>query len=328
MTSKVIGTHNGAFHCDEALAVFLLRQTDAYRNAAVRRTRDPTVLSTCNIVVDVGGIYDDSKQLFDHHQRGFTEVFGHGFKTKLSSAGLVYKHFGKEVISHRTKLPREDPKVDLLWLKLYKEFIEAIDGIDNGVMQYPGDIEPKYRNNTDLSSRVRALNPWWNQPVVSQDTRFEEASLLTGTEFYGKLDYYSEAWLPARDILISAVSGSKDQVDPSGKIILLESFLPWKDHLFELEADDNVPGIQSGQAVYIVYPDETAGQWRVQAVPSAPQSFESRKALPEAWRGLRDEKLDEIAGIGGCVFVHASGFIGGNKTKAGALLLARTALEM
>jgi uncharacterized UPF0160 family protein len=87
--------------------VFLLRQTDAYRNAgnssinleeklsllisAVRRTRDPTVLSTCNIVVDVGGIYDDSKQLFDHHQRGFTEVFGHGFKTKLSSAGLVYK---------------------------------------------------------------------------------------------------------------------------------------------------------------------------------------------------------------------------------------------
>jgi uncharacterized UPF0160 family protein len=26
---------------------------------------------------------------FDHHQRGFEEVFGHGFNTKLSSAGLV-----------------------------------------------------------------------------------------------------------------------------------------------------------------------------------------------------------------------------------------------
>jgi uncharacterized UPF0160 family protein len=57
-----------------------------------------------------------------------------------------------------------------------QEFIEAIDGIDNGVMQYPGDIEPKYRNNTDLSSRVRALNPWWNQPVDSQDVRISQWS--------------------------------------------------------------------------------------------------------------------------------------------------------
>lgn len=55
------------------------------------RTRDPAVLATCSVVVDVGGIYDESKQRFDHHQRGFTEVFGHGFVTKLSSAGLVYK---------------------------------------------------------------------------------------------------------------------------------------------------------------------------------------------------------------------------------------------
>ena len=30
---KVIGTHNGTFHCDEALAVFLLRQTPTYRDA-------------------------------------------------------------------------------------------------------------------------------------------------------------------------------------------------------------------------------------------------------------------------------------------------------
>ena len=118
-----------------------------------------------------------------------------------------------------------------------------------------------------------------------------------------------------------------------------------KEHLFELEADDNVRAVNSGQAIYVVYPDDTAGQWRVQAVPLSPQSFESRKALPEAWRGLRDEKLDEVTRIEGCVFIHASGFIGGeydiicsttnrltqlpgSKTKSGALLLAKTALEM
>jgi len=58
----------------------------------VKRTRDPAILDTCDVVVDVGGVYDESKQRFDHHQRGFTQVFGHGFGTKLSSAGLVYKY--------------------------------------------------------------------------------------------------------------------------------------------------------------------------------------------------------------------------------------------
>lgn len=43
-----------------------------------------------------------------------------------------------------------------------------------------------------------------------------------------------------------------------------------------------------------------------------PNSFECRKALPQSWRGIRDERLTELTGIPGCIFVHASGFIGGN----------------
>jgi len=58
----------------------------------LERTRDPAILAKCDIVVDVGAIYDESKNLFDHHQRGFTNVFGYGFETKLSSAGLIYKY--------------------------------------------------------------------------------------------------------------------------------------------------------------------------------------------------------------------------------------------
>jgi uncharacterized UPF0160 family protein len=30
-----------------------------------------------------------------------------------------------------------------------------------------------------------------------------------------------------------------------------------------------------------------------------------------SWKGVRDEKLDEVSGIEGCIFVHASGFTGG-----------------
>lgn len=323
---KVIGTHNGTFHCDEALAVFLLRQTATYRDSEVKRTRDPAILETCDIVVDVGAVYDEHKQLFDHHQRGFTEVFGHGFETKLSSAGLVFKHFGKEVVANKTQLPQDDPKVMTLWLKMYKEFIEAIDGIDNGISQYPSDVKPKYKSRTDLSSRVGQLNPVWNQPSGPDvlDVQFAKASRLTGEEFTGKLNFYADAWLPARDLLIASIESSK-RIDPSGKILVFEQFLPWKEHLFDLEAEQAMP--DSDKAVYAVYPED-GGSWRVQAVPVSSESFESRKALPEAWRGLRDDTLSAASGIEGCVFVHASGFIGGNKTKEGALKLARAALEM
>lgn len=37
--------------------------------------------------------------------------------------------------------------------------------------------------------------------------------------------------------------------------------------------------------------DERERKWRIQAVGVAPGSFDSRKALPVPWRGLRDAEL-------------------------------------
>ena len=56
-----IGTHNGTFHCDEALGCFLLQQTDRFRNAEVVRSRDQDTLKDLDIVIDVGGVYDPSR---------------------------------------------------------------------------------------------------------------------------------------------------------------------------------------------------------------------------------------------------------------------------
>ncbi|RDX55883.1 GAMM1 protein [Lentinus brumalis] len=326
-SSKVIGTHNGTFHCDEALAVFLLKRTTAYAEAGLKRTRDPAILDTCDIVVDVGGKYDETTQRFDHHQRGFSEIFGHGFETKLSSAGLVYKHFGKEIIANRLQTRQDDPKIETLWLKLYREFIEAIDAIDNGISQYATDLQPKYRIRTDVSARVGYFNPAWNEPADAQtvDAKFLQASTMVGTEFLDRLDYYAKAWLPARDLVVDALEKRK-RVDQQGRILLFEQFAPWKEHLFELEASLGIP--EAEKPLYVLYPDETGGNWRIQAVPVAPESFESRKALPEQWRGVRDDELSKLSGVEGCIFVHASGFIGGNKTKDGALRLANLALDM
>lgn len=40
---KRIGTHSGCFHCDEALACFMLKQLPEYSNAEIIRTRDKEV---------------------------------------------------------------------------------------------------------------------------------------------------------------------------------------------------------------------------------------------------------------------------------------------
>ena len=97
-SGPLIGTHNGHFHADEALAVHMLRRLPAYRDAGLVRTRDPAVLETCHTVVDVGGEYDPERRRFDHHQRGFATTFP-GRPTKLSSAGLVFMHFGRAIVA-------------------------------------------------------------------------------------------------------------------------------------------------------------------------------------------------------------------------------------
>ncbi|TNY21272.1 putative GAMM1 protein [Rhodotorula diobovata] len=329
LEKQVLTVHSGSFHADEALSVALLRQLPRFADAELRRSRDPAVWDQSTVVIDVGAEYDPARNRFDHHQRGFSEVFGHGFTTKLSSAGLIYKHFGQEVLSTVLGEPIDSPVVQQLWLKMYADFVEAFDGIDNGVAQYITTEPPRYRSRTDISARVGALNPRWNEPSTDEVLleRFERASKMCGQEFLDRLDYLHKAWLPARDIVVRAVEKRKD-VHPSGKVIVFDEFCPWKEHLHVLEDELSIPADEL--PLYVLYPESEApdSKWRVQAVAVSPESFDSRKALPEAWRGVRDDALSTLTGIPGCIFVHAAGFIGGNVTKEGALQMAVKALEL
>jgi uncharacterized UPF0160 family protein len=115
---------------------------------------------------------------------------------------------------------------------------------------------------------------------------------------------------------------SRKKVCESGEIIILDQFCPWDSHLDELEKELSI----SPLIKYVLFSD-TTGQVRIRAVSLTPNSFESRKSLPSSWRGLRDDELSQVSGIQGCVFAHASGFIGGNLTMEGAIQMAKKALE-
>ena len=318
-TRKVIGTHDGSFHCDEALAISMLKMLPDFEDAAVVRTRKSEVLSQCNVVVDVGAEYNPDTLRFDHHQREFNGVLD-PYQTRLSSAGLVYKHFGKEIIAgilRKCEIGEVSSGfVDICYRKVYEGFMEHIDAIDNGISV--ADQPSKYYVSTTLSNRVGHLNPAWNEPNTPEafNEGFVQAMTLTGSEFIGCVERLAKAWWPARSLVQKAID-QRHSVHPSGAIIVLESSCPWKDHLFEIEKELSL----GADILYVLYGD-SGGSWRIQAVPEEPTSFISRKKLLEPHMGLRDEVLSEATSIPGCIFVHASGFIGGHSNKQGALAMA------
>ncbi|GET86338.1 hypothetical protein, conserved [Leishmania tarentolae] len=351
----VICTHNGSFHCDEAMACGLLRHVPEYREAVILRTRDPKQIEACDIVVDVGAVYDSDKNRYDHHQGSFHGTMTtpkKAYKTRLSSAGLVYKHFGRQIIRQYVEAVLQpsspvraavlsmtrwsenrtgvsDTELDVLEDALYANFVEQVDGIDNGVECWGladpavGTLVPNYTQSTNLSQRIGQLQAYWNEPengdVVAENANFAVAVEMAVTEFFEALTYLAFSWLPARSI-VEAAFQSRHEFDASGKIMVFKDVkvCPWKDHLLELEAESHC----SGAVLYVVFSDGKG--WRVQAVPKTRTSFENRKPLP--YRGLRDDELSAACGIEGGVFVHVSGFIGGMKTFDGAMALARQAL--
>jgi len=69
----------------------------------IKRTRDLEILAEQDIVVDVGGVYDHSKKRYDHHQKEFNIAYptkNNASPIRMSSAGLIYLHYGREVIAN------------------------------------------------------------------------------------------------------------------------------------------------------------------------------------------------------------------------------------
>ena len=338
----VIGTHNGHFHADEALAVYLLRLIPQYRKSTIVRTRDPEVLKTCDVVCDVGAVHDHKLFRYDHHQREFNATFP-GRQTKLSSAGLVWMHYGKAVINQVTGIDENSSDAEILWNKIYDDLIEAFDANDNGISVYDphsirtAGLEKKF---SDKGFSIASVVLRYNYAGVNssedktksqeeEDARFKKASVFVGEQFMLELQDKSRNWLPARALIKKAFE-DRTQYDAKGRIVVIpqtaDGGAPWADHLYSFEEESGM----EGQVLYVLFAEngEKDSKWRMRAVSAGKDSFENRKGLPEAWRGVRDENLSEVAGIPGCVFVHASGFIGGNVTFEGALEMAKKAVEM
>src|SRR3990167_6875007 len=131
--NKKLITHNGSFHTDDifaaaALSLMLEKKGDSFE---IIRTHDPEAIANGDYVFDVGGIYDEEKNRFDHHQKEFNNKRESGIL--YSSFGLVWKKFGIELAGSEKAAESID-----------RHLVAPIDASDNGfdLTENKYDISP------------------------------------------------------------------------------------------------------------------------------------------------------------------------------------------
>lgn len=287
----LVATHNGTFHADDVFAIAILRIV--YSGLKIVRTRDKKELENADIRVDVGGTYSFSTSDFDHHQKGGAGERENGIP--YASAGLIWKHFGRKLVSS-----------DEVFEQIDKKIIQYVDANDVGISGYRvEELEPY-----TISDFISGLNPHW--PDVSAElfnSYFEEAVSMIVSLLRREIDS-AEGVIKAKKIL-------REKIKHSDKdYIILEEYLPWKETL-----------VNESNLKYILYPDAVEDKWLICAVPVSLNSFENRRNLPKSWAGLTDDKLQKASGVSDALFCHNNLFIAVAKTKKGAIKLVELALK-
>jgi len=304
-----IGTHNASFQCDDVMAVAMLRRL--YPHATVVRTRDEAILSSCDIVVDVGGVYDHEARRYDHHQVGRAGTRENG--VMYSACGLIWRHYGITICEGGQA--RNNIEYDLaerVVQRVDTQFVQALDATDNGQALYSGGTANfrELRGNS-LSSLIASLNPAWHEPDKNFDQKFEEAVKVADL-FLGRAIESARGIFLAEDIVRKAITAG---YRPFPLVIELPHFCPWQEQVVQYTAEE----------LYVIFPDEV-GKFMVQCVPDKIGGFGKRKPLPAAWGGLRGAELQKLTGVSDAVFCHAGLFICGAETLEGARKLAALAL--
>ena len=298
-------THGGKFHCDDALAYATLRL--AFGLSAVghdhwlARTRDKAKIAAADIVFDVGGVYDDALNRFDHHQRGAPVRPDDG--VPFSAAGLVWQIHGTSAV--RAILgPEKADAAAAIGKIIDDEVIRRIDMLDNGVGE-PG-------STLELSSLIEDLNGTWdtNWDSAAEDAAFIDAADMLRDVLKRRVAR-AHARLSADALVLEAHARSADP-----RILELDRGMPWQEPVFS----------HGLGVLFAVYP-VPGGNWMVGAMPPERHSFAQRLPLPAAWAGLQDEALRAVSGIEDAVFVHAKRFVASARSRAGAMSMATAAIQ-
>ncbi|MES2315454.1 MAG: MYG1 family protein [Patescibacteria group bacterium] len=290
-------THDGSFHTDDvfaAAALSIMFEKEGIEFEIIR-TRDEEIIKSADYVFDVGGIYDEGTNRFDHHQVGGAGI--HKGEIGFSSFGLVWKKFG-------VKISGSDKSAQFLDNKLAL----PIDAWDNGydlVQNNLPDTSPVY-----IQHLFFAMQPTWREEDLNIDEMFFK-SVAIAKEFLNREIIQANDALLAEEAVMDAYNNTKDK-----RIIVLEKNYPAQHVLQEFP-----------EPLFVIYPRRTNNYWGVKAMREDPKTFKNKKNLPVTWGSLKDEELQKVTGVPDAVFCHKGLFLAVAKTKEGAIKLAGVALE-
>jgi uncharacterized UPF0160 family protein len=291
---KTIGTHDEVFHADDVFAIATLIKL--FPDAKVIRTRDAEVLNNCDLVVDVGGVYDYQKNRYDHHQQEFSETHDNGIVR--SGFGLIWLHFG--IFLSGSKYVQE---------KIDNSLVATIDALDNGqaLYEYTGFETPAHTITDFIENR----NPFGGAANKSDyDEAFFDAVPLASEYLTILIEKYRNKEQDGK-LFLSQYKKSTNQ-----KIAILDKRL-----------DSGDVEIEQPELIYVIFP-RIDGSWNVKAVAvDSNHQFENRLPFPVSWRGKKDIELKQACGIEGAKFCHRSGFLAVVESKEDAILLAEKSLK-
>lgn len=206
MIPRSVGTHDGTFHADEVTACALLLLFDQIDRSNIYRTRDPSILTRCEYVCDVGGMYNPSQKRFDHHQSDYQGT--------LSSAGMIWKYFCDVKIISKA-----------LYDYVNRSLIIGIDAHDNGkVCQEMGTC-----NFSHVISNYVPLQ-YDVEPEEQKKSFFEAVDFVIG--HLNRLVQRYHYILECRTLVEQAMKSKT-------KWILFEKAIPWMDSFFDMGGKDH-----------------------------------------------------------------------------------------
>jgi uncharacterized UPF0160 family protein len=297
--SKTIATHNAKFHTDDVFAVATLLLSLGKDNCKIIRTRDEKLISEADIVVDVGGVHNADKDRFDHHQLGGAGKRENGIE--YASFGLVWQKYGRTIC----KSEKVAEEVDRI-------LVQAVDAVDNGMNLTSPIIAGVHQ--FDINSVINLYRPTWREDQ-DWDKYFFECVEWAQMLLSRLIKQCEDAEVGAE-----AVRGSYESAQDK-KIIFIG-----KDYDVGREIIMGVLS-QFPEPIYAVLYRSDTKNWQVLAIRKNQDTFESRKPLPQSWRGLRDAELVKESCVDGALFCHRSGFMCLAHTEVGAIELAQKALN-
>ncbi|KPF47480.1 MYG1 family protein [Rhizobium sp. AAP43] len=302
MSPDYLVTHNGGFHADELLSSVIL--TRLYPEARIVRSRAPEWITPASdrIIYDVGGAYDASAQIFDHHQRG-APLREDG--QPYSSFGLVWKHYGRDYLA-ASGVPSSD--IEAVHAGFDAKFVLPVDLMDNGALS-PASAGPLA--GLTLPSLLETLKPVFDDNEPGADDRGFHAALAIARALVEAGISQRAAKLRAEALVIDAIAATG-----TSRVLELPMGMPFRPAIVKTGAS---------HLLFVVHPRDK--DWCVTGIRRADEGFELRANLPAAWAGLSNGELEAACGVEGASFCHNGRFIAAARTREAILAMADLAVE-